>query len=82
MIVIMNCVLLCLSVWENKSYGNRKPFAFILWCTRSCVGHSNQGFKHILTFGVGSTLLNELQQSARYPFHRFLQIVTVCHLLD
>ncbi len=20
---------------ENKSFGNKKPFAFILWCTRS-----------------------------------------------
>jgi hypothetical protein len=24
---------------ENKSFGSKKPFAFILWCTRSCVEH-------------------------------------------
>jgi hypothetical protein len=25
---------------ENKPYGSKKPFAFILWCARSCVGHN------------------------------------------
>ncbi len=25
---------------ENKSFGSKKPFAFILWCTRSCVEHN------------------------------------------
>jgi hypothetical protein len=24
---------------ENKSYGIKKPFAFVLWCMRSCVEH-------------------------------------------
>ncbi len=31
---------------ENKSYGSKKPFVFILWCARSCVGHST----YTLTF--------------------------------
>jgi hypothetical protein len=35
-----------------------------------------------LTFGAGYNPLNELQQSAQCPLHQFLQIVTVCHLLD
>jgi hypothetical protein len=26
---------------ENKSFGSKKPFAFILWCTRSCVEHKH-----------------------------------------
>jgi hypothetical protein len=25
---------------ENKPYGSKKPFAFILWCARNCVGHN------------------------------------------
>jgi hypothetical protein len=25
---------------ENKSFGSKKPFAFILWCTRSCAEHT------------------------------------------
>ncbi len=25
---------------ENKSFGSKKPFAFILWCTGSCIEHS------------------------------------------
>jgi hypothetical protein len=24
---------------ENKSFGSKKPFEFILWCARSCVEH-------------------------------------------
>jgi hypothetical protein len=37
MIVVMSSVLLVYLFQENKSYGNKKPFAFILWCTRkSC----------------------------------------------
>ncbi len=27
---------------ENESYGSKNPFAFILWCTRSRVGHSTE----------------------------------------
>ncbi len=33
-IVIVNNVLLDYLFQENKSYGSKKPFAFILWCTR------------------------------------------------
>jgi hypothetical protein len=36
-----NRVLLCYLFLENKSLGSKKPFAFILWCTGSCVEHSN-----------------------------------------
>jgi hypothetical protein len=36
-----NCVLLYYLFLENKSLGSKKPFAFILWCTGSCVKHSN-----------------------------------------
>jgi hypothetical protein len=35
-----NRVLLYYLFQENKSFGSKKPFAFILWCTRSCVEHS------------------------------------------
>jgi hypothetical protein len=35
-----NCALLYYLSQENKSFGSKKPFAFILWCTRSCVKHS------------------------------------------
>jgi hypothetical protein len=31
---------------ENKSCGSKKPFAFILWCMRSCVEHS-KGFEWV-----------------------------------
>jgi hypothetical protein len=41
MIVAMSSVLLVYLFQENKSYGSKKPFAFILWCTtKSRVGHS------------------------------------------
>ncbi len=30
---------LCYLFQENKSFGSKKPFAFILWCTRSCIEH-------------------------------------------
>jgi hypothetical protein len=33
---------------ENKSFGSKKPFAFILWCTRSCVEHSNYVYINIV----------------------------------
>ncbi len=33
MIVITNSVLLVYLFRENKSYGGKKPFAFILWCS-------------------------------------------------
>ncbi len=36
-----NRVLLYYLFQENKSFGSKKPFAFILWCTGSCVEHSN-----------------------------------------
>jgi hypothetical protein len=32
-----NHVLLYYLFQENKSFGSKKPFAFILWCTGSCV---------------------------------------------
>ncbi len=32
----MNQVLLYLLFQENISFGSKKPFAFILWCMRSC----------------------------------------------
>jgi hypothetical protein len=35
-----NRVLLYYLFQENKSFGSKKPFAFILWCTESCVKHS------------------------------------------
>jgi hypothetical protein len=35
-----NHVLIVYLFQENKSFGSKKPFAFILWCTRSCVKHS------------------------------------------
>jgi hypothetical protein len=35
-----NHVFIVLLFQENKSFGSKKPFAFILWCTRSCVEHS------------------------------------------
>jgi hypothetical protein len=41
MIVIMNSVLSLYLFQENKSYGSKKPFAFIPWCTRSSVRHNN-----------------------------------------
>jgi hypothetical protein len=25
----------------QKSFGSKKPFTFILWCTRSCIKHKN-----------------------------------------
>ncbi len=40
-IVIVNSGLPVYLFQENKSYGSKKPFAFILWCTRSRFGHSN-----------------------------------------
>ncbi len=36
----MNSILPDYLFQENKSYGSKKPFAFILWCTRSHVEHS------------------------------------------
>ncbi len=40
MIIIMSSVLLVCLFQENKSYGSKKPFAFILWCIRkSCRAH-------------------------------------------
>ncbi len=39
-IVIVNNVLLDYLFQENKSYGSKKPIAFIFWCTRSRVEHS------------------------------------------
>jgi hypothetical protein len=36
---------------ENKSFGSKKPFASILWCTRSCVKHNVLQLK-IVTAGV------------------------------
>jgi hypothetical protein len=38
--VIVNSVLSVNLFQENKSYGSKKPFAFILRCTRSRVEHS------------------------------------------
>ncbi len=35
-----NSVLLYYLFQENKSFGSKKPFAFILWCTGSCVEHT------------------------------------------
>jgi hypothetical protein len=35
-----NRVLLYYLIQENKSFGSKKPFAFILWCTGSCVEHT------------------------------------------
>ncbi len=32
---------LCYLFQENKSCSSKKPFAFILWCTRRCVEHSD-----------------------------------------
>jgi hypothetical protein len=40
-------VLLCYLFQENKSFGSKKPFVFILWCMGSCAEHS----KEVLTFG-------------------------------
>ncbi len=40
MIVIVNSILPVYLFKENKSCGSKKPFAFILWCTRSRVGHN------------------------------------------
>jgi hypothetical protein len=42
MIVIVNSVLFDYLFQENKSYGSKKPFAFILWCTRSPVEHRDE----------------------------------------
>jgi hypothetical protein len=35
-----NRVLLYYLFQENKSFGSKTPFAFILWCTGSCVKHN------------------------------------------
>ncbi len=35
-----NRVLLYYLFQENKSFGSKTPFAFILWCTGSCVEHN------------------------------------------
>jgi hypothetical protein len=35
-----NRVLLYYLFQENKSLGSKTPFAFILWCTGSCVEHN------------------------------------------
>ncbi len=35
-----NHVLLYYLFQENKSFGSKTPFAFILWCTGSCVEHT------------------------------------------
>jgi hypothetical protein len=35
----VNSVLFDYLFQENKSYGSKRPFAFILWCTRSHVEH-------------------------------------------
>jgi hypothetical protein len=53
--VIVNYVLLCCLFQENKSYGSKKPFAFILWCTRSCVGHNNSA-SGVATFDLFNNL--------------------------
>jgi hypothetical protein len=37
-----NRVLLYNLFQENKSFGSKKPFAFILWCTGSCVKHTSR----------------------------------------
>ncbi len=39
MTVIVNGVLSVYLFQENKSYGSKRPFALILWCTRSRVEH-------------------------------------------
>ncbi len=36
-----NRVLLYYLFQENKSFESKKPFAFILWCTGSCVEHNS-----------------------------------------
>jgi hypothetical protein len=36
-----NRVLLYYLFQENKLFGSKTPFAFILWCRRNCVEHSN-----------------------------------------
>jgi hypothetical protein len=44
-----NHVLLYYLFQENKSFGSKTPFAFILWCTGSCVEHINtviHSFQH------------------------------------
>jgi hypothetical protein len=45
--IVGHCILITTSTTktgimfqENKSFGSKKPFAFILWCTGSCVKHS------------------------------------------
>jgi hypothetical protein len=37
-----NRVLLYYLFQENKSFGSKIPFAFILWCTGSCVEHREE----------------------------------------
>jgi hypothetical protein len=36
-----NHVLLYYLFQENTSFGSKKPFVFILWCTSSCVEHND-----------------------------------------
>jgi hypothetical protein len=42
-----NSVLLYYLFQKNKSFGSKKPFAFILWCMRSCVEHRSS-FRDVL----------------------------------
>jgi hypothetical protein len=42
--VVTRDVLFVYLFKKNKSYGSKKLFTFILWCTRKSVGHSSHHF--------------------------------------
>ncbi len=50
-----NRVLLYYLFQENKSFGSKAPFAFILWCTGSCVEHRYDPAR----FGFGNWLCSQ-----------------------
>jgi hypothetical protein len=62
-----NCVLLYYLFQENKSFGSKKPFAFILWCTGSCVEHSYYKSSCIFTRG---RVLRYVQLNVIHRFQR------------
>ncbi len=74
MIIIVNSILPVYLFQVNKSYGSKKPFAFILWCTTSRVRHSRYYQDNAwiavnvdCTYTVAKTPgVSEMQQTKRY----------------
>jgi hypothetical protein len=70
-----NCTLLYYLFQENKSFGSKKPFPFIPWCTRSCVKHTSAHFElhlcevlGVITPGSELRSLRDYRKNGRLSF--------------